>query len=158
MVKYVGFDAPIESILSRLEHRFRKAKSTDRLQHDFFQLGQEKSEGVQQYARRLENQYKKLKAAFPDRYGDVQLMERLFFGMIPGLRNATRYLYKKQGTTYEQLLDAAKEAELEFTESRGISARMKAVGVTEKADSAKLQELNNRIDTLTATLKANTVK
>ena len=85
-------------------------------------------------------------------------MERLFFGMIPGLHNATRYLYKKQGTTYEQLLDAAKEAELEFTESRGISVRMKAVGVTEKADSAKLQELNNRIDTLTATLKANTVK
>ena len=34
--------------------------------------------------------------------------------MIPGLHNATRYLYKKQGTTYEQLLDAAKEAELEF--------------------------------------------
>ena len=122
LVEYVGFDAPIESILSRLEHRFRKAKSTDRLQHDFFQLGQEKSEGVQQYAGRLENQYKKLKAAFPDRYGDAQLMERLFFGMIPGLCNATRYLYKKQGTTYEQLLDAAKEAELEFTESRGISA------------------------------------
>ena len=113
---------------------------------------------MQQYAGRLENQYKKLKAAFPDRYGDVQLMERLFFGMIPGLRNATRYLYKKQGTTYEQLLDAAKEAELEFTESRSVSARMKAVGVTEKADSAKLQELNNRIDSLTATLKANTVK
>ena len=55
LVEYVGFDAPIESILSRLEHRFRKAKSTDRLQHDFFQLGQEKSEGVQQYAGRLEN-------------------------------------------------------------------------------------------------------
>ena len=35
---------------------------------------------------------------------------------------------------------------------------MKAVGVTEKADSAKIQELNNRLDNLTATLKANTVK
>ena len=79
LVEYVGFDAPIESILSRLEHRFRKAKSTDWLQHDFFQLGQEKSDGVQQYAGRLENQYEKMKAAFPDRYGDVQLMERLFF-------------------------------------------------------------------------------
>ena len=158
LVEYVGFDAPIETILSRLEHRFRKAKSTDRFQHDFFQLGQEKSEGVQQYAGRLENQYKKLKAAFPDRYGDAQLMERLFFGMIPGLRNATRYLYKKHGTTYEQLLDAAKEAELKFTKSRGVVARMKAVGVTERTDSVKLQELNNRIDSLTATLKANTIK
>ena len=106
----------------------------------------------------MENQYKKLKASFPDRYGDVQLMERLFFGMIPGLHNATRYLYKKPGTTYEQLLDAAKEAELEFTESWGITARMKSVGVVEKTESARLQELNNCIDTLTATLKANNVK
>ena len=45
----------------------------------FFQLAQERSEGVQQYAGRLENQYKRLKAAFPDRYGDGQLKERFFF-------------------------------------------------------------------------------
>ena len=51
LVEYVGFDAPISTILDRLEHRFRKSKSTDRLQHDFFQLAQEKGEGVQQYAR-----------------------------------------------------------------------------------------------------------
>ena len=76
-------------------------------------------EGVQQHAGQLENQYKRLKAAFPDQYGDEQLKERLFFGMIPGLRNATRYLYKKAGTTYEQLLDMIKEAELEFSERRG---------------------------------------
>ena len=158
LVAYVGFDAPLETILNRLEQRLCKTKSTDRLQHDFFELGQEKSEGVQQYAGRLENQYKKLKAAFPDRYRDAQLMERLFFGMIPGLWNATRYLYKKMGMTYEQLLDAAKEAELELTESRGIAAQMKAVGMAEKSDAAKLQELNNRIDTLMATIKANAVK
>ena len=66
LVEYVGFDAPIETILDRLEHQFRKSKSTDLLQHDFFQLAQEKSEGVQQYAGRLDNQYKRLKAAFPD--------------------------------------------------------------------------------------------
>ena len=39
LVEYVGFEAPIETILDRLEHRFRKSKSIDRLQHDFFQLG-----------------------------------------------------------------------------------------------------------------------
>ena len=57
---------PIETILDRLKHQFRKTKSTDRLQHNFFQLAQEKSEGIQQYTGRLENQYKKLKAAFPN--------------------------------------------------------------------------------------------
>ena len=65
LVEYVGFEAPIEIILDRLEHQFRKSKSTDHLQHNFFQLAQEKSEGIQQYTGRLENQYKRLKAAFP---------------------------------------------------------------------------------------------
>ena len=78
--------------------------------------------------------------------------------MIPGLCNVTRYLYKKVGTTYEQLQDMAKEAELEFSESRGVSARIKSVGVVEKADVSKLRELNNRIDNLTVTLKANNLK
>ena len=158
LVEYVGFSAPLEAILSRLEGRFRKTRSTDRLQYEFFQLGQEKGEGVQQYAGRLENQYKKLKAAFPDRYGDAQLKERLFFGMIAGLRNATRYVYKQPDASYEVLLKATKEAELEFTESRSVAARMKAVGVLEKGEGNKLQELNNKIENLAATLKANNVR
>ena len=78
--------------------------------------------------------------------------------MIPGLRNATRYLFKQDDTTYEELLDAAKEAELEFTESKGASARLKAVRVVDKNENSKIQELNNRIENLTATLKANNVK
>ena len=158
LIEYVGFGAPLGTILERLEHRFRKTRSTDRLQYEFFQLGQDRSEGVQQYAGRLENHYKKLKAVFPERYGGAQLKEKLYFGMIPGLRNATRYLFKQEDTTYEELLDAAKEAELEFTESKGASARLKAMGVADKNEHSKIQELNNRIENLTATLKANNVK
>ena len=95
---------------------------------------------------------------FPDWYGDEQLKERLFFGMTPGLRNATWYLYKKIDATYEQLLGMVKEAELEFTESKGVVARIKSVGVVEKTEVSKLQELNKRVDTLTATLKASNLK
>ena len=123
--------------MTKLEGRFHKTRSTDRLQYEFFQLGQEKGEGVQQYARRLENQYKKLKIAFPERYGDAQLKERLFFGMIAGLRNATGYVYKQPEANYEALLKAAKEAELEFTESKTVNVRTKAVGVIEKGENPK---------------------
>ena len=157
LVEYIGFAAPLETILEKLEERFRKARSTDRLQYEFFQLGQDKGEGVQQYAGRLENQYKKLKLTFPEQYGDSQLKERLFFGMVTGLRNATRYVYKQSEATYETLLKAAKEAELEFTESRTLAARVKAVGVVEKGDSSKIQELHGRVEKLAATLKANNV-
>ena len=110
LVEYIGFTAPLETLLTKLEERFKKARSTDRLQYEFFQLSQDKGEGVQQYAGRLENQYKQLKLAFPHRYGDAQLKERLFFGMVAGLRNATRYVYKQTEATYEILLTAAKEA------------------------------------------------
>ena len=58
--------------------------------------------------------------------------------MIPGLRNATRYLFKQDDTTYEELLDAAKEAELEFTESKGASARLKAIRVVDKNENPKI--------------------
>jgi len=159
-VEYIGFTAPLDEILERLESRFRKTKSTDRLQSDFFQMTQEKGEGVQQFAGRLENQFKKLKAVFPERYGNAQLMERLYFGMVTGLRNATRYVYKLPGATYEGLLDAAREAELEFQENRTVSARAKALGVVDKPppENPKIQELSNKLESLTATLKANTLK
>ena len=113
---------------------------------------------MQQYTGRLEYQYKKLKVAFPERYGDAQLKERLIFGMKAGLLNATRYVYKQPEATYEMLLKAAKEAELEFTESKNVTARVKAVGVVEKSKNPKLQELNNSLDNIAATLKANNVK
>ena len=95
---------------------------------------------------------------FPRPVWGTQLKERLYFRMIPGLWNATGYLYKKEETTYEELLDATKEAELEFTESKGVSARLKAIGVTDKGENSKIQELNNCIENLTATLKANNIK
>ena len=75
--------------------------------------------------------------------------------MIAGLRNATRYVYKQPEVNYEALLKAAKEAELEFTESKTVNVRAKAVGVIEKGENPKIQELNNRIESLTASLKAN---
>ena len=75
--------------------------------------------------------------------------------MIAGLRNATRYVYKQSEANYEALLKAAKEAELEFTESKTVNVRAKAVGIMEKGENPKIQELNNRIENLTASLKAN---
>ena len=52
----------------------------------------------------------------------------------------------------------AKEAKLVFSESKGVSVRMKSIGVVEKTKASKLQELNNRIENLAATLKANNMK
>ena len=77
---------------------------------------------MQKFAGRLEKLYKKLAIKFPERYNLHLLTERLFFGMSQQLRDNTRYLYdtrRREGQTleYEELLQAARDAEVEWTET-----------------------------------------
>ena len=124
---YVGFDRSLPAIMEALEQRYGQGFTTDKLQQDFYQLGQEKGEHVQQFAGRLELRYKKLIGLYPNRYNAGILKERLFYGMMQHLRDSMRYLYKQEGTTYEQLLTSAKEAELEWVEHKTLKAKSTTV-------------------------------
>ena len=146
---YVGFDRSLSAIMEALEQRYGQGFTTDKLQQDFYQLCQEKGEHVQQFAGRLELRYKKLIGLYPDRYNAGILKERLFYGMTQHLRDSMRYLYKQEGTTYEQLLTSAKEAELEWVEHKTLKVKSTTV-----ADPGKKErdELRSRIEKLTAEL------
>ena len=78
LVSFVGFSAPLGIILEAMEKHFGKVPTTDRLQQEFFQLQQDKGDRVQHFVGRLEKMFKRLQEVFPDRYGEVQLKERLF--------------------------------------------------------------------------------
>ena len=78
LVSFLGFHAPLETLLEAMEDRFGKEVTGDRLQRDFYQLQQERGEKVQHFAGRLEKAFKKLKKAFPERYQRSQLKEHLF--------------------------------------------------------------------------------
>ena len=155
LVSFVGFSAPLGAILEAMEKRFGKVPTTDRLQQEFFQLQQDKGERVQHFAGRLEKTFKKLQEVFPDRYGEVQLKERLFHGVNQQTRDSMRFLYTKESTTYDSLLAAIKEAEVEWNESK-TQVRIKGVVVPERED--ELEELKKRLDKLTATVKSSNVK
>ena len=155
LVSFVGFSAPLGVILEAMEKRFSKVPTTDRLKQEFFQLQQDKGEQVQHFAGRLEKTFKKLQEVFPDRYGEVQLKERLFHGVNQQTRDLMRFLYTKESTTYDSLLAAIKEAEVEWNESK-TQVRVKSVVVPERED--ELEELKKRLNQLTATVKSSNVK
>ena len=151
----IGLGCPLQEILSRLERRYGKGRMKDRLQGEFFQIQQEKGEGVQQFAGRLEKKFNHLRDSFPDRYSEGLLKERLFNGMIMALKNSLRFMYKAEAVTFEDLLEAAKEAESEFLEtSRG--AQLKAASI--KGESQEpWEELGSQLRDLTVAIKAGNV-
>ena len=117
LVSFVGFSVPLGVILEAMEKCFGKVPTTDRLQQEFFQL-QDKGERVQHFAGRLEKTFKRLQEVFPDHYGEVQLKERLFHSVNQQTRDSMQFLYTKESTTYDSLLAAIKEAEIEWNESK----------------------------------------
>ena len=155
LIGFVGFGAPLGAILEAMDKRFGKRSTTDRLQQEFFQLQQEKGERIQHFASRLEKSFRKLQEAFPDRYKEEQLKERLFHGVNQQTRDSMRFLYTKESTTYESLLAAIKEAEIEWMESKG-QFWMKAANVIDRTD--EIEELKQKIEKLTATVKSNSFK
>ena len=145
LIGFVGFGAPLGAILEAM----------DRLQQEFFQLQQEKGERIQHFASRLEKSFKKLQEAFPDRYKEEQLKERLFHGVNQETRDSMRFLYTKETTTYDSLLAAIKEAEIEWMESKG-QFQMKSATVIDR--SQEIDELKQKLEKLTATVQLNSFK
>ena len=104
MISFLGFDAHLDDILKKVEKWFGKQLSGDRSQQEFYQLAQDKTEKVRQFAGRLEQKYKYLKEKFPDKYQTKDLKDRLFHGMHTHICESMRFLYKKAEVTYEELL------------------------------------------------------
>ena len=112
LVGFIGFSAPLSTILEAIDKRFIKKSTADRLQQEFFQLQQEKGERIQDFASLLERAFRKLQEAFPQHYEEEQLKERLFHGMNQQTRDSMHFLYTKESTTYDTLLAAIKQPRL----------------------------------------------
>ena len=152
LVGFVGFNAPMSVILEAIDKRFGKRATTDRLQQEFFQLQQERGERIQHFASRLERSFRKLQDAFPGRYQEEHLKERLFHGVNQQTRDSMRFLYSRASTTYDALLSAIKEAEIEWMESKG-QARMKSTVIVDRKD--EIEELRKKLDQIMLTMKSN---
>ena len=66
LVRFVGFDAPLEKILAEVTNRFGKQYTGDKLQQEFYTLSQDKGEKIGAFAGRLELTYRRLHDRLPE--------------------------------------------------------------------------------------------
>ena len=155
LIGFVGFNSPLWVILEAIDKRFGKKSMVDHLQQEFFQLQQDKGKRIQHFMSRLERAFKKLQEVFPQRYGQEQLKEWLFHGVNQQTRDSMQFLYMKDTTTYNTLLAAIKEAEIEWLESKN-QIRMRSATVVNCED--EIDEIWKKLDQLVVTMKSNNFK
>ena len=144
----VGFEESVETLLDKVEDQFGEKWTVDGLQQDFYKIAQDKNEKVRQFAGRLEAQFKKLKEKVPGHYDHSMLKERLFHGMNQQIRDSTRFCYKREETTYEELFREAIEAEKEKNMGMKITS-LKVKSAVVEEEQTGIQELRKKIDALT---------
>ena len=156
MISFLGFDGDLTDILEKVEKRFGKQLSGDRLQQEFYQLSQGKSEKIRQFTGHLEQKFKYLKEKFPDRYQMTDLKDRLFHGMHPNIRESMRFLYKKPEVSYEEFLSETLEAEKDCSDGK-MTASAKIKSAVANNDVPSIQKLTKEISTLTTIVKSANV-
>ena len=130
LIGFMGFQADLTDILDQVEERFGKTPTADKLKWEFYLLAQKRMKKIQQFASHLQQKYRKLQMKFPGHYDRKQLKDQLFFGMHHHLCDSMHFHYKQEEVTFEDLLSATQEAEMDWTESE-ISVRAKSASVGE---------------------------
>ena len=118
LLEFIGYGEEIGDILKHIKERFGQGPSKAKLQKEFSLMEQRKTESINQFAGRVEQRFKKLRALYPGRYDHNQLKERIFQGMHPHLQDLMRFLYMKEDIGYEEFLATLYEAETEGMEGK----------------------------------------
>ena len=123
-------------------------------------MEQKKTESINQFVGRVEQQFKRLRALYLGRYDRSQLKERIFQGMYPHLRDSMQFLYMKDNVGYEEFLAAVYDAENEGTESKIVNMKARAMTVEkviEEREKDELKDLKWQIESLTTIMKSATM-
>ena len=115
---------------------------------------------INQFAGRVEQQFKQLQALYPGRYDWSQLKERLFQCLHPHLRDSMRFLYMKEDVGYEEFLATVYEAEREGSEGKMLNVKAKTMTVekiTDNKEQNELKDLRQQIDSLAMIMKSATM-
>ena len=67
--------------MKHIKERFGQGPLKAKLQKEFFLMEQRKTESINQFAGRVEQRFKRLRALYPGRYDHNQLKENVFQGM-----------------------------------------------------------------------------
>ena len=100
LLEFIGYGEEMGIILRHIKG-LGQGPSKAKLQKEFFLMEQRKTKSINQFARRVEQRFKRLRALYPGQYDHGQLKERVFHGMHAHLRDSMRFLYMKEEVEYE---------------------------------------------------------
>ena len=142
VVRNLGPQTTVKDILSKLETMHGAVAPFDVIMKKLFSLRQEKTEGVTDYAIRLETTIASIHQDHPYQmtlaYMEASRRDRFFQGLKRSYRDSLRYLYDT-GAPYESILRAARKTEAEAEHGKTTEAAM-ARGA-EGASAEVLKEL-----------------
>ena len=76
LLEFIGYGEEMGDILKHIKERQGPSKA--KLQKEFFLMEQRKTESINQFAGRVEQRFKRLRALYPGRYDCNQLKKRVF--------------------------------------------------------------------------------
>ena len=134
-------------------------QASDEILQEFHQMIQGPKESVQDFGEKLECIFRTINERFPGWYVPIQLKTRFFHGINDRLRDSMCYVYDRPEASFEDLLLAAMQAEVESRDHHLTKA--KAVTVIEpdkesKASGVGLNDLNKQLKSLGQYLKSAT--
>ena len=156
----IGYGEEMSVIHRHIKEWFGQGPSKIILQKEFFLMVQRKAESINQFAGRVEQQFKQLCALYPCRYVCNQLKEWIFQGMHPHLRDSMWFLYMKEDVGCEEFLAVVYESETEGSEGKVVNVKAKAFTVekiVENREQNKLKDLRQQIESLATIMKSATV-
>ena len=153
VIRYLGPEVRVNQMISKLEIIYGNVMAADTANKQFYEATQEKTEMVQDFAARLEGYLNTMRVKCPERIPvDEQrlLKDRLFRGMGKALRDSIRYLKDDPACTYADMTRAAREAEMEGPEPKGVSVKAKsAVDIEPEAteeESPQMKALRKQVE------------
>ena len=68
LLEFIGYGEEMGIILRHIKERFGQGPSKAKLQKEFFLMEQRKTKSINQFTRRVEHRFKRLRALYPDQY------------------------------------------------------------------------------------------
>ena len=79
LLEFIAYGDEMSAILRHIKEQFGQGPLKAKLQKEFFPNGAEKkTEGINQFVGRVEQQFKRLRALYPERYDRSQIEEKIF--------------------------------------------------------------------------------
>lgn len=154
----LGEDVSVDTALTKFDHMFGNVLPAEILLEQFFSARQKDSESVTSYACRLEE----LLAQVSKKQSDIlskeatqgMLRTKFYSGLRTELRRQVRYMFDREGSTYDDLLVLARTTEMEESKESEKKAKVSQATVVDSDISKKMDRLLSTLEDVQSRLKA----